>query len=61
MRARMKDEKKKVNISHPQLRDLDRAAQGLDNAVHALFKDVVGFGWNRSVDCGTIRQHDQIV
>ena len=33
-----------VNTSRRQLHDSDRAAQSLDNAVHAVFKDVVGFG-----------------
>ena len=39
--ARMKGEAK---ITRSQLHDLDRAAQSLDNAVHVVFKDVVGFG-----------------
>ena len=33
-----------VSASRRQLHDADRAAQSLDNAVHAVFKDVVGFG-----------------
>ena len=48
----------KVNISHRQLRDLDSAAQGLDNAVHALFKDVVGFG---GIDLSIVAPSDSTI